>query len=164
MATRLPLLFLNLAHFCTHYFLLIFPTAVLAISRDWGLTYGAALAYGTATFVALALGTLPAGWLGDRWRRSRLIAIFFFGLGLSSILAGLASGPVWLTAGLACIGLFAAIYHPVAIAAVVQLAERRGWELAVNGVYGNLGFAGAAVVTGLLTEAFGWRTAFLVPG
>src|SRR5262245_16700884 len=164
MARRLPLLFLNVAHFCTHYFLLIFPTAVLAIHRAWGMPYSEALALGTATFVAVAVGTLPAGWLGDRWRRSHLIVIFFIGLGASSILVGLSPGPVLLTAGLTLIGLFAAIYHPVAIAAVVQLAQARGWELAVNGVYGNLGFAGAALVTGLLTEAFGWRAAFIVPG
>jgi MFS family permease len=164
MASRLPLLFLNVAHFCTHYFLLIFPTAVLAIHRAWGMPYSEALALGTAMFVAVAAGTLPAGWLGDRWRRSHLIVIFFVGLGASSVLAGLASGPVQLTVALALIGLFAAIYHPVAIAAVVQLAEGRGWELAVNGVFGNLGFAGAAVATGILTEVYGWRAAFILPG
>ena len=164
MARRLPLLFLNVAHFCTHYFLLLFPTAVLAIHREWGMPYGEALALGTATFVAVAVGTLPAGWLGDRWRRSHLIVIFFIGLGSSSVLAGLSDGPVALIAGLTLIGLFAAIYHPVAIAAVVQLAQGSGRAIAVNGVWGNMGFAGAAVVTGALTEAFGWRAAFIAPG
>jgi MFS family permease len=164
MARRLPLLFLNVAHFCTHYFLLVFPTAVLAIHREWGMPYGEALALGTATFVAVAVGTLPAGWLGDRWRRSHLIVIFFIGLGSSSVLAGLSDGPVALIAGLTLIGLFAAIYHPVAIAAVVQLAQGSGRAIAVNGVWGNMGFAGAAVVTGVLTEAFGWRAAFIAPG
>jgi MFS family permease len=160
----LPFLFLNVAHFLTHYFLLIFPTAVLAIHREWGASYGETLSLGTAAFVALALGTLPAGWLGDRWRRSHLIVIFFLGLGGASILAGLASGPLVLTIGLALIGLFAAIYHPVAIAAVIQLAQGSGRAIAVNGVWGNMGFAGAAVVTGVLTEAFGWRAAFIAPG
>src|SRR6201988_2224576 len=75
MAARLPLLFLNLAHFCTHYFMLIFPTAVLAIHREWGLPYGEALALGTATFVAVAIGTLPAGWLGDRRPPSPFIIV-----------------------------------------------------------------------------------------
>src|SRR5215470_15237422 len=164
MAARLPLLFLNVAHFCTHYFLLVFPTAVLAIHREWGMPYGEALALGTATFVAVAIGTLPAGWLGDRWRRSHLIVIFFIGLGLSSVLVGLSDGPVLLTAGLTLIGLFAAIYHPAAIAAVVQLAHGSGRAIAVNGVWGNMGFAGPAVVTGALTEAFGWRAAFIAPG
>jgi len=129
-----------------------------------GAPYGETLSLGTAAFAALALGTLPAGWLGDRWRRSRLIVIFFLGLGGASILAGFAAGPLMLTVGLTLIGLFAAIYHPVAIAAVVQLAEGSGRAIAINGVWGNMGFAGAAIVTGVLTEAFGWRTAFIVPG
>jgi MFS family permease len=164
MPRKLPFLFLNVAHFLTHYFLLIFPTAVLAIHREWQAPYGETLSLGTAAFVALALGTLPAGWLGDRWPRSHLMLIFFFGIGGASILAGLATGPLGLAIGLALIGLFAAIYHPVAIAAVVQLAEGSGRAIAVNGVWGNMGFAGAAVVTGALTELWGWRMAFILPG
>src|SRR5215510_6742878 len=164
MPRRLPFLFLNVAHFLTHYFLLIFPTAVLAIHREWGAPYGETLSLGTASFVALALGTLPAGWLGDRWRRSHLMVIFFLGLGGASIVAGFATGAPMLALGLALVGLFAAIYHPVAIAAVVQLAAGSGRAIAVNGVWGNMGFAGAAVATGALTEAFGWRTAFILPG
>src|SRR5215510_13583004 len=164
MPRRLPFLFLNVAHFLTHYFLLIFPTAVLAIHREWGAPYGETLSLGTASFVALALGTLPAGWLGDRWRRSHLMVIFFLGLGGASIVAGFATGAPMLALGLALVGLFAAIYHPVAIAAVVQLAAGSGRAIAVNGVWGNMGFAGAAVATGALTQAFGWRMAFIVPG
>jgi MFS family permease len=71
---------------------------------------------------------------------------------------------VTLTAALAAIGIFAGIYHPVAIAAVVRLAHGSGRAIAANGVFGNLGFAGAAVITGLLTDAFSWRWAFIVPG
>ena len=47
---------------------------------------------------------------------------------------------------------------------VIELAERPGRALAVNGVFGNMGLAGAALVTGLLTSLFGWRSAFIVPG
>ena len=65
---------------------------------------------------------------------------------------------------LAAIGVFAGIYHPVAIAAVVRLAHGSGRAIALNGVYGNMGFAGATVFTGLLMAAFGWRSAFIVPG
>lgn len=164
MSRTLPFVFLNVAHFLTHYFLLIFPTAVLAIHRDWRAPYGETLSLGTAQFVALALGTLPAGWLGDRWRRSRLISIFFLGIGGASLLAGFAAGPFGLALGLGLIGLFAALYHPVAIAAVVQLAQGSGRAIAINGVWGNMGFAGAAIATGFLTEFRDWRAAFIVPG
>jgi MFS family permease len=156
--------FLNLAHAYDHFFLLIFPTAVLALAPAWGLSYGQALAFGTAAFVTFGAGTLPAGWLGDRWRRGHLMSIFFIGIGLSAILTGLAAGPLTLTLGLGLLGLFASIYHPVGTALVIQNAKATGQSLGVNGVFGNLGVAGAALITGLITEWGGWRAAFILPG
>ncbi len=161
---RRPLLFLNLAHAYDHFFLLILPTAVLALAPAWGMSYGEALALGTAAFVMFGLGTLPAGWLGDRWSRTHLMSIFFVGIGLASILVGLAPGPLALTLGLGLLGLFASIYHPVGTALVVQNARRTGQSLGVNGVFGNLGVAAAGLVTGVITEFLGWRAAFLLPG
>ena len=59
----MPLFFLNLAHAYDHFFMLIFPTAVLALAPAWGMSYGEALALGTAAFVMFGLGSLPAGWM-----------------------------------------------------------------------------------------------------
>jgi uncharacterized damage-inducible protein DinB len=43
---RLHFLFLNIGHFLDHMFTLIFATvAALALSREWGLTYGQLLAH-----------------------------------------------------------------------------------------------------------------------
>jgi MFS family permease len=156
--------FINAGHFSVHYFLLIFPTAVIAIQADWQLGYGQALALGTPGVVAFALATPLAGWLGDRWSRRGLMAIFFLGIGAASLATGLAKGSVGLMAGLAAIGFFAAIYHPVGLAMITDLVDRPGRALAVNGVAGNLGLAGATLATGWLAELSGWRQAFLVPG
>src|SRR5690606_8689249 len=76
----------------------------------------------------------------------------------------LSSSPLGLTLGLAAIGLFAAIYHPVATAMVVKLADEPGRELGINGVWGNLGVALAAAITGGLAALWGWRAAFIIPG
>jgi MFS family permease len=159
-----PLLFLNLAHAYDHFFLLIFPTAVLALAPAWGMSYGEALAFGTAAFVTFGLGTLPAGWLGDRWSRTGLMSVFFIGLGGAAIVTGLARGPVTLTLGLGLLGLFASIYHPVGTALVVQNAGQAGRALGVNGVFGNLGVAAAGLVTGAIAAWLGWRAAFILPG
>ncbi|MEO1250133.1 MAG: MFS transporter [Pseudomonadota bacterium] len=164
MSKMTALAFLGVAHFLDHFFLLIFPTAVLFIHRDWGLSYDQALAFGTAAFAAFAVGTLPAGWLGDKWGSLRLMRVYFPALGIASIATGFADGPVMLMAGLTLVGLAAAIYHPVANNLIVTLAEKRGRALAVNGVCGNFGVAAAALVTGLLASAYGWRVAFIVPG
>ena len=159
-----PLLFLNLAHAYDHFFLLIFPTAVLALAPAWDMSYGEALAFGTAAFVTFGLGTLPAGWLGDRWSRTGLISVFFVGIGGAAILTGFAQGPVSLTLGLGLLGLFASIYHPVGTALVVQNAGQAGRALGVNGVFGNLGVAAAGLVTGAIAAWLGWRAAFILPG
>lgn len=164
MSTHTQVSFLHAAHFACHYFLLIFPIAVLAIERDWALDYGTALAVGTPAYVCFALATLPAGWLGDRWDSEYLIGLFFIGCGAASILIAMAPDRLWLMAGLSLLGIFAAIYHPVGLAMVTRLSSRPGRALAVNGVFGNLGLAAAALSTGLLADAFGWRSAFLVPG
>ena len=78
------------------------------------MSYGEALALGTAAFVMFAAGTLPSGWLGDRWSRAHMMTIFFIGIGVSAVLTGLATGPITLAIGLGLVGLFASIYHPVA--------------------------------------------------
>jgi MFS family permease len=151
---------LNLAHFFDHFVLLILPTAALAISPD----YAGALMPGTCAFAAFALATLPAGWLGDRWGRVPMMRLFWFGTGAACVLAGLAPGSIGFALGLGLIGAFAAIYHPVATAMVMGLREQAGHARAVNGIWGNMGVAAAALATAMLSDWVDWRAAFLVPG
>ena len=164
MSRNETLFFLNAAHFLDHLFLLIFPTVAIAIAVEWNMTYGAALALGTPVYITFALGTLPAGWLGDRVDRTILITVFFLGSGVSSLLVALSIGPRSLMVSLGFLGLFAALYHPVGLALITETASRPGRALAINGVFGNLGLAGAAIVAGFLTERWEWQSAFLVPG
>ncbi len=164
MTRREALHFINAAHFFDHFFLLIFPTAALAIARAWDMTYSEVLLLGSPLYVMFALGTLPAGWLGDWVDRMKLIALFYLGCGASSLFIALSPGPASLMIGLGMLGLFTALYHPVGLALVADLSERTGRALAVNGVFGNMGLAGAAAVTGILASHLGWETAFAVPG
>lgn len=164
MARNRGMLVLNIAHFFDHFVLLIFPTAVLAVQDEWPGGYADLLGLGTWTFAAFALATLPAGWLGDRWDRSSMMRLFWLGTGASCLVAAAAPGPGMLAFGLAAIGLFAAIYHPVATALVYGASARAGQALAINGVFGNMGVAAAALITGAVTEALGWRWAFALPG
>lgn len=161
----LHFLFLNIGHFLDHMFTLIFATvAALALSREWGLSYGALLAYATPGFFAFGLFSLPAGWLADKWSREGMVAVFFVGMGLASIATSFAQTPLQIGIGLFVIGIFAAIYHPVGLAIVTQRWKNTGMRLAVNGVWGNLGVASAALVTGYFIDHGGWRSAFIVPG
>ncbi len=158
-------LFLNLGHFFDHLFVLIFATvAALSLGREWGMSYAELIPYATPGFVAFGICTLPAGWIADKWSREGMMTIFFVGIGASALLTSLAETPWELGAGLLCIGVFAAIYHPVGLALVVHGREKTGRALAVNGVYGNMGVACAALITGILIDLISWRVAFIAPG
>ena len=158
-------LLLNIGHFLTHLFMLIFATAAaLTLSRDWGMSYGALIAFATPGFIAYAVFTLPAGWLADRWSREGMMAVFFLGIGAASAFTALAETPVQMAVGLSVIGMFAAIYHPVGIALVVHGRQRTGVPIAINGIFGNLGVAAAALITALFIDHADWRAAFVWPG
>jgi MFS family permease len=156
--------FVNVGHTYAHLFMLLYPTVVLALEGTWGLGYAELLPLGVAGYFLFGIGALPAGWLADRWNSARLMMMFFVGTGAASILTGLAVGPWTLALGLTLIGLFASIYHPVAIAWLVGADDRPGRALGINGIYGAAGISGAALAAGLLAELINWRAAFVVPG
>ena len=157
--------FVNVAHFIDHMFLLIFPTAVLGMGREFGWSYGELLALSVGTFVMFGAGSLPAGWLGDRWSRRNMLVVFFTGIGAATALTGLSTQPWMLAAGLTLIGVFSSIYHPIGGAMLAASAGGRlGRVMGLNGVFGNIGIASAALVTGAITQYLGWRWAFVIPG
>jgi MFS family permease len=165
MRERLHFLLLNIGHFLDHLFTLVFATvAALALHREWGLGYADLLKYATPGFLAFGLFALPAGWLADKWSREGMMAVFFVGIGIASIVTGFARTPLEIAIGLFVIGVFAAIYHPVGLALVVEKWKNTGMRIAVNGVWGNLGVASAALITGYFIDHGGWRIAFFVPG
>ena len=164
MSRNESLHFINIAHFFDHFFLLIFPTAALAIAPAWDMSYAQVLLMGTPLYVTFAIGTLPSGWLGDRVDRLKLIMIFFLGCGISSLLIAFANGPMALMFGLGLLGLFASMYHPIGLAHVTDIGKRTGRALAINGVWGNMGLAGAAITTGISAKTLGWQAAFALPG
>lgn len=162
---RLYFLLLNIGHFLDHLFTLIFATvAALVLYRDWEVGYAELLVYATPGFFAFGVFSLPAGWLADKWSRDGMMSVFFIGIGLSAIATGFAQTPLQIGVGLFVIGMFAAIYHPVGLAIITSKWRDTGMRIASNGVWGNLGVAGAALITGVLIDHGGWRMAFIFPG
>ena len=164
---RLHFLFLNIGHFIDHLMTLVFATvAALALTREWGMSYSALIPYATPGFIAFGVFALPAGWLADRWSREGMMAVFFIGIGIAAIVTGFARTPLEVGLGLFVIGVFAAIYHPVGLALLIERASKTGTGMAIgiNGVWGNLGVASAALLTGFFIDNGGWRSAFIWPG
>ena len=93
-----------------------------------------------------------------------MMVVFFVGIGAASMLTGFAGSTVEIAIGLTLIGVFGAIYHPVGISMLVSGRDKVGRVLGVNGVFGNLGIAVAALLAGALAYWLNWRAAFLMPG
>ncbi len=165
---RSHLLFLNIGHLADHLFMLIFAKAAFAAGLAFGLArdgaYADMLPYGIPAMVLFGACAPLAAHLADRWRRNAMMAVFFIGIGFAAIATGMAGSPLQVGIGLAAIGVFAAIYHPVGISMVIQGGGNVGWRLGVNGVWGNLGVAGAPLLTGLILVFIDWRAAFYIPG
>jgi len=167
-AQSLRFLFLNLGHFADHLFMLIFAKAAVSAGLAFGLAQNGAYAemipYGIPALILFGACAPIAAFMADKWTRNAMIVVFFVGIGAASIATSFAQSPLQIGIGLAAIGVFAAIYHPVGIAMVVQGGGRVGWRLGVNGVWGNMGVAAAPLITGFMLAEYDWRLAFVVPG
>ena len=161
---RATSILLNVAHAFDHMFLLIFATAIATIAADFGFSrWEDLMPYGVGAFAMFGLCSLPAGRLGDLWGRRRMMLVFFFGMGVSTLLVALTQSAWQLGAALTLLGVFSAIYHPVGIPMLVQRSTRPGLTIGFNGLAGNLGVALSAIVTGTLLKYAGWRMAFVAP-
>src|SRR5260370_11390841 len=120
---RRVIAFLNLAHAIDHFVLLIFPAVVIGLEVVFKRPYEEMIALSTGAFVAFGVFSIPAGWLADRWSRRNIMALFYFGCAASLVAAGLAPTPLWLAVPLFFPALFAAIYHPVGMAMLIDVSK-----------------------------------------
>lgn len=164
LSGRLSLGFSCLGHAYSHMFAPIFYVAALTLEMDLGLTHGEVVGLIVIGNVLFGVAAPLAGWLGDRWSATGMVGLFFVGTGGGMVMTALADSPFQIGLWLAVTGLFASIYHPVGIAWLVRNAKARGKALGINGVFGGVGPAAAALIAGTLIETAGWRAAFLAPG
>ncbi len=158
------LMFVNFGHFLNHVIMLIYPTVALTLVDVWSMSYGELFKLFFFSSLLYGVAALPAGWLGDRWSSWGMLAIYMIGTGITTFLTGFANSPTQIALGLATIGVFASIYHPVGTNFVVQHAVNRAKDLGFNGAFGTVGLAAAAFIAAGLTQLWGWRAAFFVPG
>lgn len=156
---------INIGHGLVHLLMLLFPVVAALAASSFGEDYATLIVLTTGSWLAFGLGSMPAGWLADRWSRRGMLAVFYIGSGAACLLTAMAQNYWQIAGALVVLGIFAAIYHPVGVAILAGGApESLGKRLAINGVWGNVGVAFSAVVAAALAELFGWRAVFIVPG
>ena len=163
-SAQLSLGFSSAGHMYNHLFEPIFFIAALYLPLVLGLPYEQVLPLIFAGKLLTGLLAPAAGWLGDKWSATGMMAVYFLGFGGAAIGVGTASTPWEIAAWLGVMGAFGSIYHPVGIAWLVTTAVNRGKAMGINGMFGGLGPAVAGVAAGGFIEFAGWRVAFIIPG
>ena len=88
-----------------HMFAAFYFVIILSLEQEWNFTYNELISLWTLGALLIGLGALPAGWLSDKWSRSFMMVIMFFGMGFSSILCVLSNEKFLLFLGLSLLGL-----------------------------------------------------------
>ena len=151
-------------HLMMHMFAAFYFVIVLAIEDDWNFSYNELINLWLLGSLLVGLGSIPAGWLSDRWSRSGMLVIMFIGLGVSSILCGLSNNKFSLMINLSALGLFCSIYHPAGISWVVNTSKETGKALGFNNIFGGVGIGLGAFSSGLIIDLYNWNYAFIFPG
>tara|TARA_A100000164_G_scaffold351789_1_gene356864 strand:- start:20 stop:1222 length:1203 start_codon:yes stop_codon:yes gene_type:complete len=151
-------------HLMMHMFAAFYFVIVLAIEDDWNFSYDELINLWLLGSLLVGLGSIPAGWLSDRWSRSGMLVIMFIGLGVSSILCGLSNNKFSLMINLSALGLFCSIYHPAGISWVVNTSKETGKALGFNNIFGGVGIGLGAFSSGLIIDIYNWNYAFIFPG
>ena len=161
---KIPDIYLFISHFLDHFIILVFAKAAYDAGQDIGLTYGETIQLATLGFILFGVASPLAARVADIFSRSITMVVFHFGIGISSILISFSYTSLHLVLGLSSLGFFAAIFHPVGIAMLLETKERIGLRLGVNGLFGNMGVASAPLITGIIIFYSDWKMAFLISG
>ncbi len=114
--------------------------------------------------LVLAAALLPAGLLGDRYGRKRLLTWALVLFGLSSLACAYSTSSGELIAARVALGLAAAVITPLALAVlpVMFTPEERPRAIATVGGATFLGFPLGPIVGGWLLDHFWWGSVFLI--
>jgi len=151
-------------HFGAHFAMLVYPTAAVAIARQEGLPLDVVLGWSFLGYFVFGLGALPIGFLTDHVRARWVVRLGVLGLGPAMTLVATSRPGPGLAAALACVGLMASLYHPAGMGLISRTVRSRGTALGINGVFGNVGIAGAPVLTEIAAATWGWRGAYVAIG
>ncbi|MFI7610650.1 MFS transporter [Nonomuraea terrae] len=133
------------------------------IQAEWGFSDTAAGSIPTAAALAAAIVALPAGFLADRFSRTRIIAVVVFVWAIATLGSGLATGFAMFYMMRVVLAAAENIDNPASgsLLADYYPPTSRAKAYGLTRVTTYLGGVGT-LLGGVLADAFGWRTAFLV--
>ena len=149
------------SHAVNHGYMLIFPAVLLLLQKEFSLGYLGLGVIGSIMNFTYGLGAFPGGLIYNRFGPKKLYLLCFLGSAIASILVAVSSSLTLFTAGLALLGVFSSVYHPMSNVLISAKVEQYGRALGIHGAAGNIGVAGAPFMAGLIASYLGWRYAYL---
>ncbi|MBW2261801.1 MAG: MFS transporter [Deltaproteobacteria bacterium] len=148
-------------HALEHIFPVVLPLLIVEFKGSVVL-FGA---IGTAAYITMGLGGLPAGYLSDRFGSRRLLLL---GTGLCAagcFAVALSPSAGLVAASLALLGVGLGLYHPAGLSLLSRTYRRyHGRSLGIHGVGGAAAIVIAPAAFGFIAALGGWRMAYLVAG
>jgi FSR family fosmidomycin resistance protein-like MFS transporter len=149
------------SHALSHGYLLIFPTVLLLLQKEFSIGYLELGVIGNIMTFTYGLGALPGGMIYNHLGPKKLYLFCFLGSTITVILVAISSGLFLFTAGLALLGVLGSIYHPLANSLITSKVRGYGQALGIHGAAGNIGLASTPFIIGLIASYLGWRQAYL---
>ncbi|MBN6051929.1 DHA2 family efflux MFS transporter permease subunit [Nonomuraea sp. RK-328] len=147
---------------------LITTIAAPTIRKDLGGEESLVQWLGAGYTLAMAIGLITGGRLGDLLGRKRMFLIGATGFTLTSLLCGLSTSPELLIAGRALQGLFGAVMLPQGLGMIKEMfpPEEIGKAFGAFGPVMTISSVGGPILGGWLVDAdlfgAGWRMIFLI--
>ena len=154
-----------LGHFLSHFNMLVFPAVLLPLTKRLNLSLAEVLELSFWMYLLFGITAFPWGVAGDRWGVKRLFVLYYLGAGLSGFFVAWGiDSPAALKFGMAGIGFFSGIYHPIGIGWISKEVRQVSIGMGYNGMSGNLGLATAPLVAGVVNWIWSPREVYLVLG
>ena len=141
---------------------MLFALVLPAVIADLGLSKAAGGLLGSVTLIAGAVGGVAFGWFADRYGRTRALMVSVALYSIATAACGLAANLTQfiifrIVLGLGMGGEWAS---GAALVSETWPSEHRGKALGLMQSGWAIGYAGAALVSGFVQPAFGWRAVF----
>jgi FSR family fosmidomycin resistance protein-like MFS transporter len=150
------------SHALSHGNLLIFPTVLLLLQKEFSLGYLELGVIGNIMNLTYGLGALPSGMIYNYLSPKKLYLFCFLGCSVTLILVAFSSNLVLFISGLALLGAFGSVYHPWANSLITSKVREYGRALGIHGAAGNIGLVATPFVVGLIASYLSWRHAYFI--
>ena len=142
----------------------VLSVALPTLARDLNAGTGDLQWFTTAYLLVMAAGLIPAGMLGDRYGRKRLLLGALTLFGIASAACAYAGGTGQLIAARALLGVASAVLMPLSAAVLTVLFDERERPRALSlWVTANaLGIPLGPLLGGWLLDHFHWGSVFLI--